>query len=220
MKPKTTIKIAPSLLSADFSDIQGAVRNMEAAGADILHLDVMDGVFVPNITFGPKMVADIRKLTGLPLDVHLMIIEPHKYVEAFAKAGADYITVHIEADSDVLSTLKLIQSLGVKAGVVINPNTPVAAVAPILEYCDMVLLMSVYPGFGGQKFIPESLIRLSELSALVIGSGRNIEIEIDGGVTEYNIGDIKKAGATVIVAGNTIFGATDPKAMILKLKGA
>jgi len=213
------IKIAPSILSADFGKMAQEVKRTEDAGADLLHCDVMDGVFVPNITFGPKMIADIRKATTLPLDVHLMIVEPEKYVEAFAKAGADYITIHVEATKKLVPTLKAIRGLGVKSGAVISPDTPVSAVEPALEYSDMVLLMSVYPGFGGQKFLEKSLDRLSELAGLVKKSKRKIDIEIDGGVTSDNVEAIKKAGANVIVAGNTIFGAASPKDMIRTLRG-
>ena len=212
------IKIAPSLLSADFAKMGEEVLRMEKAGADLLHCDVMDGVFVPNITFGPKMVKDIRSATKLPLDVHLMIVEPEKHITAFADTGADYITIHIEATVKLIETLKNIRAAGVKSGVVINPDTPVAKVGPALEYCDMVLLMSVYPGFGGQKFIEGSLDRLKELSALVKKSGRDIDIEIDGGITLDNIAKVKAAGANVIVAGNTIFGSADAAATIKLLR--
>jgi len=214
----SNIKIAPSILSADFGNMAEEVRRMEVAGADLLHCDVMDGVFVPNITFGPKMIADIRKVTKLPLDVHLMIVEPEKYVESFAKAGADYITIHIEATKKLVPTLKAIRALGVKSGAVISPDTPVSEIEPALEYSDMVLLMSVYPGFGGQKFLDKSIARLEELTALVKKSKRKIDIEIDGGITLDNIAEIKKAGANVIVAGNTIFGANNPKETITALR--
>ena len=213
------IKIVPSLLSADFSKMGEEVARMERAGADLLHLDVMDGVFVPNITFGPKMVKDIRKVTKLPLDVHLMIVEPKKYVEAFVDAGADYVTIHVEAAGKLAETLKQIKAAGAKCGAVISPDTPVSKIEPALEYSDMVLLMSVYPGFGGQKFIDKSLDRLRELSALAAKTGHNIDIEIDGGITLDNIAAVKAAGANVIVAGNTVFGAVNAGDMIKRLRG-
>lgn len=213
------IKIAPSILSADFSKMGEEVANLEKCGADVVHCDVMDGVFVNNITFGLKMVADIRKVTSLPLDCHLMIVNPEKYVERFAKSGADIITVHYEACKENLkNVLELIKSTGVKCGAVINPDTPVEKIADVIPMCDMVLVMSVFPGFGGQKFIPEALDKLREVKAIVEKCGKEIDIEIDGGVTEENVEEIKKAGANVIVAGNTIFKAPDKTACIAKLK--
>ena len=213
------VKIAPSILSADFSKMGEEVRSLEAQGADVIHCDVMDGVFVNNITFGIKMVEDIRKHTSLPLDCHLMIVHPEKYVERFAKAGADIITVHYEACQDNLKeVLALIKSTGVKCGAVINPDTPVEKIKDVLCLCDMVLVMSVFPGFGGQKFIPTALDKLRELRKLIDESGREIDLEIDGGVTEENVAEIKEAGANVIVAGSTIFKAADRAATIVKLK--
>ena len=213
------VKIAPSILSADFSKMGEEVRSLEKQGADVIHCDVMDGVFVNNITFGIKMVEDIRKHTSLPLDCHLMIVHPEKYVERFAKAGADIITVHYEACQDNLKkVLALIKSTGVKCGAVINPDTPVEKIKDVLCLCDMVLVMSVFPGFGGQKFIPTALDKLRELRKLIDESGREIDLEIDGGVTEENVAAIKEAGANVIVAGSTIFKATDRAATIVKLK--
>ncbi len=213
------IKIAPSILSADFSKMGEEVRSLENQGADIIHCDVMDGVFVNNITFGVKMVEDIRKHTSLPLDCHLMIVNPEKYVERFAKAGADIITVHFEACKENLKqVLTLIKSTGVKCGAVINPDTPVEKIKDALCLCDMVLVMSVFPGFGGQKFIPSALDKLRELRKLIDESGREIDLEIDGGVTEENVEEIKAAGANVIVAGSTVFKAADRAAIIAKLK--
>ena len=213
------VKIAVSILSADFSKLGDEVRLMEKSGADIIHCDVMDGVFVNNITFGMKMVEDLRKLTTLPLDCHLMIVQPEKYVERFAKAGADYITVHYEACKDNLKeVLQLIKSTGVKCGAVINPNTPVSAIEDVVALCDMVLVMSVFPGFGGQEFIPEALDKLRQVRAMIDKSGRDIELQIDGGVTLENVAQIKEAGATVIVAGNTIFKAEDKEKVIAELK--
>ena len=213
------IKIAPSILSADFSKMGEEVRSLETCGADMVHCDVMDGVFVNNITFGIKMVEDIRKTTSLPLDCHLMIVHPEKYVERFAKAGADIITVHYEACKDNLAeVLKLIKSTGVKCGAVINPDTPVEKIKDCIPLCDMVLIMSVFPGFGGQKFIVGALDKLREVKAIVDGLGKDIDIEIDGGVTEENVAEIKAAGANVIVAGSTVFKAQDRQAIIAKLK--
>lgn len=213
------VKIAPSILSADFSKMGEEVRALETQGADVIHCDVMDGVFVNNITFGIKMVEDIRKHTSLPLDCHLMIVHPEKYVERFAKAGADIITVHYEACQDNLKeVLTLIKSTGVKCGAVINPDTPVEKIKDVVSLCDMVLVMSVFPGFGGQKFIPAALDKLRELRKLIDESGRDIDLEIDGGVTEENVAEIKAAGANVIVAGSTIFKAADRAATIVKLK--
>ncbi len=213
------VKIAPSILSADFSKMGEEVASLERAGADVIHCDVMDGVFVNNITFGIKMVEDIRKCTSLPLDCHLMIVHPEKYVERFAKAGADIITVHYEACKDNLKeVLELIKSTGVKCGAVINPDTPVAKIAEVIPLCDMALIMSVFPGFGGQKFIPEALDKLREVKKIAEACGKEIDIEIDGGVTADNVEEVKSAGANVIVAGSAVFKAPDRKEMIAKLK--
>ncbi|MBE7086018.1 MAG: ribulose-phosphate 3-epimerase [Clostridiales bacterium] len=213
------IKIAPSILSADFSKMGEEVRSLEENGADVVHCDVMDGVFVNNITFGIKMVEDIKKHTSLPLDCHLMIVHPEKYVERFAKAGADIITVHYEACQDNLKeVLMLIKSTGVKCGAVINPDTPVDKIKDVVTLCDMVLVMSVFPGFGGQKFIPTALDKLRELRAIIDESGKEIDLEIDGGVTAENVEEIKAAGANVIVAGSAVFKAENRAEMIAKLK--
>lgn len=213
------IKIAPSILSANFAKMGEEVAALEKCGADVVHCDVMDGVFVNNITFGIKMVEDIRKITSLPLDCHLMIVHPEKYVERFAKAGADIITVHWEACQDNLEeVLNLIKSTGVKCGAVINPDTPVDKIRDVILLCDMVLVMSVFPGFGGQKFISSALDKLREIRAIIDGSGRDIDLEIDGGVTAENVEEIKAAGANVIVAGSAVFKAEDRAAMIAKLK--
>lgn len=213
------IKIAPSILSADFSKMGEEVKSLETRGADVVHCDVMDGVFVNNITFGIKMVEDLRKITTLPLDCHLMIVHPEKYVERFAKAGADIITVHWEACQDNLKeVLELIKSTGVKCGAVINPDTPVEKIKDVIPMCDMVLVMSVFPGFGGQKFIPEALDKLRQVKAIISACGKEIDLEIDGGVTEENVQAIKDAGANVIVAGSTVFKATDRAGIIQKLK--
>lgn len=213
------VKIAPSILSANFSKMGEEVLDLERKGADVVHCDVMDGVFVNNITFGIKMVEDLRKITKLPLDCHLMIVHPEKYVERFAKAGADVITVHYEACQDNLKeVLSLIKSTGVKCGAVINPDTPVEKIADVIPMCDMVLVMSVFPGFGGQKFIPEALDKLRQVKAIVAACGKDIDIEIDGGVTLENVETVKAAGANVIVAGSAVFNAPDRKAAIEILK--
>ena len=214
-----TVKIAPSILSADFSKMGEEVLSLQRSGADVVHCDVMDGIFVNNITFGIKMVEDLRKITTLPLDCHLMIVHPEKYVERFAKAGADIITVHWEACQDNLKeVLSLIKSTGVKCGAVINPDTPVEKIKAVIPMCDMVLVMSVFPGFGGQKFIPSALDKLREIRAIIDESGRDIDLEIDGGVTPENVEEIKAAGANVIVAGSAVFKAADRAAVIAQLK--
>ena len=213
------VMIAPSILSADFAKMGDEVRSMEENGADVIHYDVMDGVFVNNITFGLKMLQDIRPYTRLPIDAHLMIVSPEKYVERFAKAGADFITVHYEACKDNLrNVLELIRSTGVKCGAVINPDTPVEMIKDVIPLCDMVLVMSVFPGFGGQKFIPSALDKLREIRTIIDGLDKEILLEIDGGVTAENVGEIKAAGADVIVAGSAVFNAPDRAAMIAKLK--
>ena len=213
------VKIAPSILSADFAKMGEEVESLERSGADVVHCDVMDGVFVNNITFGLKMVEDIRKRTSLPLDCHLMIVEPEKYVERFAKAGADIITVHYEACKENLAqVLKLIKSTGVKCGAVINPGTPVSAIKDVIPLCDMVLVMSVFPGFGGQKFIPSALDKLREIRATIDELGLPIDLEIDGGVNFENVSEIISAGANVIVAGSAVFNAEDRAEAIKRLK--
>ena len=213
------IKIAPSILSANFAKMGEEVKSLEENGADVVHCDVMDGVFVNNITFGIKMVEDLRKITTLPLDCHLMIVHPEKYVERFAKAGADIITVHYEACQDNLEdVLKLIKSTGAKCGAVINPDTPVEKIASVIPLCDMVLVMSVFPGFGGQKFIPEALNKLREVKAIADKAGKEIDIEIDGGVNMENVALVKEAGANVIVAGSAVFNAPDRAKAIAALK--
>ena len=214
---KENIKIAPSVLSADFTKMGEEIRSHEKCGADFIHCDVMDGVFVPNISFGIKMVADMRKITALPLDVHLMIVNPEKYVERFSKAGADYITVHYEACGDNLgNVLRLIKSSGSKCGCVINPDTPPSAVEKVIPLCDMVVVMSVFPGFGGQSFIPSALDSLKEIKKMIDASGKDILLEIDGGVNTENSCAIKAAGANVLVAGSTVF-RSDDRAKTIKL---
>lgn len=214
------ILIAPSILSADFSKMGEEVKRIEQGGADLVHCDVMDGVFVPNITFGIKMVQDLRKITTLPLDVHLMIVNPEKYVERFAKAGADYITVHYEACKDNLKeVLLLIKSTGKKCGAVINPDTPVEKIADCIELCDMVLVMSVFPGFGGQKFISSVLEKFTQIRKIADSIGKNILLEIDGGVNRETIDIVKSYGVDIAVAGSAVFGAKDVAEEIRFLQG-
>ncbi len=210
--------IAPSILSADFAHIGDEILRMEKSGADWIHCDVMDGIFVPNITFGPKMIKDIRKLTDLTLDVHLMIVDPIRYVEQFASAGADYITVHVEATDKVDETLDKIKDLGCKCGVVISPETPVSALERYISKCDLALVMSVHPGFGGQKFIESSLGKVEELKKMIEEINPDCILEIDGGITEDNVGKVKRTGAQAIVAGSAIFGSKDPALSISRMK--
>lgn len=212
------IKIAPSILSADFSAMGQAVELMQASGADYIHCDVMDGIFVPNITFGPPMIKSIKKHADIPLDVHLMIDRPERYIDAFAEAGADIITIHAEATLHAERTLAYIKGKGVRAGIVLNPATHESAAEYVLHLADMILLMSVNPGFGGQKFIPAVLPKIELVRNMIEKSGRNIELEIDGGVNFENIGDILNAGANVIVAGNTVFSAPNPAEAIARLR--
>lgn len=214
------VKIAPSILSADFSSLGEEIKDVERGGADYIHVDVMDGHFVPNITIGPLIVDAIRPVTKLPLDVHLMIENPDAYIEAFAKAGADYITVHVEASRHLHRTIHFIKSFGVKAGVVLNPATPVNAIEHIIEDIDMVLLMSVNPGFGGQKFIPSVLSKIAAVKEMADSKGLDIEIEVDGGVNEETAKQCIDAGANVLVAGSAIYNQTDRAKAIAALKGS
>jgi len=203
------IKLAPSILSADFARLGEQVAEVARAGADYIHVDVMDGHFVPNITIGAPVVASIRPLTSLPLDVHLMIEHPERYISEFAKAGADIITVHVEACPHLHGTIKSIKELGVKAGVSLNPATPISAIEEIIPHVDLVLIMSVNPGFGGQSFIPATLPKIANVRKILDDRKLNAELEVDGGVTADNAPGIVKAGANVLVAGNSIFKATE-----------
>jgi len=213
------IKIAPSILSADFSKLGEEIKDVEKGGADYIHVDVMDGHFVPNITIGPLIVESIRPVTKLPLDVHLMIENPDQYIESFAKAGADYITVHVEACRHMHRTIQLIKSFGVKAGVVLNPATPVQMIEHIIEDLDMVLLMSVNPGFGGQKFIPSVLTKIKQVKELVVQKGLTVEIEVDGGVNKETAPLCIQAGATVLVAGSAVYDQANREQAIAALRG-
>ena len=197
--------LAPSMLSADFKELGKEIRTIEENGAKYLHFDVMDGIFVPNISFGMPVLKSIRPGTNLVCDAHLMITEPIRYVEEFAKAGADVITVHLEACEDVDVTISKIKECGCKVGVSIKPKTPVSALEPYLEKIDMILIMSVDPGFGGQKFIPAALHKLAETKAMLDAKGLQEDLQVDGGITVDNIEDVMKAGANIIVAGSSVF---------------
>ncbi|WP_110929376.1 ribulose-phosphate 3-epimerase [Bacillus massiliglaciei] len=213
------VKIAPSILSADFARLGEEVLDVEKGGADYIHIDVMDGHFVPNITIGPLIVKAIRPITKLPLDVHLMIENPDRYIEVFAEAGADYITVHAEACTHLHRTVQLIKSKGIKAGAVLNPATPVSVLQHIIVDLDMVLLMTVNPGFGGQKFIHSVLPKISQLKKMAEQYNPALEIEVDGGVNEETASLCKEQGATVLVAGSAIYNEKDRKTAIKKLRG-
>jgi len=212
------MRIAPSILSADFAALGEAIARVEAAGADQLHIDVMDGHFVPNLTIGPPVIESIRKRTRLPLDVHLMIEEPERWVETYVKAGADYLTIHVEACAHLERALSLIREAGAKAGVALNPATAPEVLEYVLDDLDLVLVMSVNPGFGGQSFIPTAYEKIRRLRAL-LGS-REVLVSVDGGVKTENAGPLARAGATVLVAGSSIFGAPDPGAAVTALRSA
>ena len=212
------IKIAPSILSADFARLGEEIRDIDTAGADYVHIDAMDGHFVPNLTIGPMIVEAIRPITKLPLDVHLMLSNPDQYIADFAKAGADIISVHVEACAHLHRTIQLIKEHGVRAGVVLNPATPVQHVLPILQEVDLVLQMSVNPGFGGQQFIPSVLNNIKELKAYKEKNQYTYEIEVDGGVNPETAKACVEAGATVLVAGSAVFGKSDRSEAIESLR--
>ena len=214
------VQIAPSILSADFSRLGDAVAMAERGGADLIHVDVMDGHFVPNITIGVPVVKSLRKITTVPLDVHLMIEDPDRYIDAFAEAGAAMISVHVEVLRHLHRTVHAIKALGAKAGVAINPGTPVEALIEIAGDVDYVVLMSVNPGFGGQTFIPRSESKLRELRALLDAAGNAAPIEIDGGVDQHNIARVVAAGARIVVAGSAIYHTSDPERATRELKAA
>ncbi|MBN1473415.1 MAG: ribulose-phosphate 3-epimerase [Syntrophaceae bacterium] len=212
--------IAPSILSADAARLGEEIASVDKAGADWIHVDVMDGRFVPNITMGPAIIGSLRKSTKLPFDVHLMIKSPEAYIQSFADAGADYITVHVEAASHLHRTIELIKKIGKKAGVSLNPATPLSAIEEILPDVDLLLIMSVNPGFGGQKFIKSSLSKIRRVAEMIAKLPKKPLLEVDGGVNLENIGDIAKAGADVLVAGAAVFGTEDYKKTINAMKAA
>jgi ribulose-phosphate 3-epimerase len=212
------VQVAPSILSADFGRLAEEIRAVDQAGADLIHVDVMDGRFVPNLTIGPLVVAAARKATKLPLDVHLMIVEPERYIEDFASAGADIITVHVEASPHLHRTLQAIRALGKKAGVSLNPHTPVSTLEHVLPNLDLVLIMSVNPGFGGQSFIPAALDKIRDLAARKRASSLSIDIEVDGGVNASTAASVVNAGADILVAGSYVFGHTDYRTAIQTLR--
>jgi ribulose-phosphate 3-epimerase len=214
------IRIAPSILSADFGRLADEVRAIEAAGADVVHVDVMDGRFVPNITIGPLVVEAVRKVTQLPIDVHLMIVEPERYVEAFAKAGADLLSVHAEISPHLHRTLQAIRAAGARPAVALNPSTPLSAVEWVLADCEMVLVMTVNPGFGGQRYIEACTRKIRDLRALAERVNPSLEIEVDGGVNPEIAGRVAEAGANLLVAGTAVFGQPDYRAAISAIRAA
>ena len=220
MQHKRNIEIAPSILSADFSRLAEEIEAVEKGGAGVLHVDVMDGHFVPNITIGLPVVKSIAKATKLPIDAHLMISDPGQYAAQFVSAGAKMVSVHVEADANLHRTLMSIKSAGAQAGVVLNPATPVGAVEEALQFVDYVLVMSVNPGFGGQKFIQESVSKVRRLRQMITDKQLDVRIEIDGGIDRSNIETVVGAGAEIIVAGSAIFGTNDPKAAVADLRAA
>jgi ribulose-phosphate 3-epimerase len=213
-----TVKIAPSVLSADFGRLEEEVRAISDAGADYVHVDVMDGRFVPNLTIGPVVVEALRRGTGLPLDVHLMIEEPDRYIEEFARAGADIIGVHVEACRHLHRVIQQIRGLGKRPSVALNPHTPIEMIRHVLDDVAQVLIMSVNPGFGGQSFIPGVLSKVRDLRAAILARGLDVDIEVDGGIKANNVGDVVAAGGNVIVAGTAVFQAPNYRQAILELR--
>lgn len=211
------VEIAPSILSADFGRLGEEIAAAERGGASILHFDVMDGRFVPNITVGLPVLKSLRKATGMKIDAHLMIVDPGNYAVQFVEAGADMVSVHIEADPHIHRTLASIRSAGAKAGVVLNPATSLSSIDEVLPYCDFVLVMSVNPGFGGQKFIGTSLDKLRRLKRIIDERGLDVRIEVDGGIDEKNIKEVTEAGAEMVVAGSAVFGGGDPESAVKRL---
>lgn len=220
MQKNRNIEIAPSILSADFSRLREQIEAVERGGAGILHFDVMDGHFVPNITIGLPVLKSLARVTRLPIDAHLMISEPGRYASQFVSAGAKMVSVHVEADAHLHRTLTSIKSDGAQAGVVLNPSTPVGALEEALQFADYVLVMSVNPGFGGQKFIPESLEKVRKLRQLIVERQLDVRIEIDGGIDTSNIETVVEAGAEIIVAGSAVFGGDDPETAVKELRNA
>jgi ribulose-phosphate 3-epimerase len=215
-----SVRIAPSILSADFARLADAIGVVERAGADVLHVDVMDGHFVPNITIGVPVVKSISRVTKMPLDVHLMITDPDRYLDAFVEAGASMVSVHVEVLPHLHRTLSRIRELGAKAGAAVNPSTPIAVLSEVADLLDYVLIMSVNPGFGGQRFIPRSLQKIASLRAWLTASGSTADIEVDGGVDVGNANALTRAGATILVAGASILGQPDPAAATVALRRA
>jgi ribulose-phosphate 3-epimerase len=218
--PPLPLRIAPSILSSDFGRLAEEVRAIEAAGADVVHVDVMDGRFVPNITIGPLVVEAVRKATKLPIDAHLMIVEPERYVEAFAKAGANLISVHAEVSPHLHRTLQAIRAAGARPAVALNPSTGLEAIEYVLGDCEMVLVMTVNPGFGGQRYIDACTEKVRRLRAMADARGQPLEIEVDGGIKADNAGLVAAAGANVLVAGTAVFGAKDYREAIDAIRAA